>query len=89
MSGPYTRLAVLMELFLLIAIGITAISFISIVLTEPSPSSSEELIPEPAQAELLSEEEAKAREISTQKEGEFSDIEEQEVTEEQLLATFA
>jgi len=78
-----------MELFLLIAIGITVISFISIVLTEPNPSSSEELIPEPAQAELISEEEAKAREISTQKEGLLSDTEEQEVAEEQLLATIA
>ena len=78
-----------MELFLLIAIGITAISFISIVLTEPSPNSSEEIITEPTQAELISEEEAQARETSTQKEGTFSDAEEQEVAEEQLLATIA
>ena len=59
-----------MEPFLLIAIGITVISFISIALTEPPPTPLPELNPEqPAQAELPSEDDAKPREPSNELEG--------------------
>jgi hypothetical protein len=78
-----------MELFLLIAIGITIISFISIALTQPSPTITEELIPEPAQAELISEEEAQARILKIKKEGASLEAEEQELLEEEIPATMS
>ena len=78
-----------MELFLLIAIGITVISFISIVLTKPSPTFTEELIPEPSQAELIIENGAQPRDPSAEEEGILSEIEGQELVEQESLATIA
>ena len=74
-----------MELFLLIAIGITVISFISIVLTKPSPASKQELIPEPAEAMLNMEENAAALDPSTDLENIDLEVEEQQLNEEILL----
>ena len=74
-----------MELFLLIAIGITVISFISIALTKPSPASMQELIPEPAEANLNMEENAAARDPSTNLENIDLEVDEQQVNEEILM----
>ena len=77
-----------MELFLLIAIGITIISFISIALTRPLPAPQQTIITEPAQEELLDEEEAKSRESSNNPEEITEDGESSEL-EEELLAQIA
>jgi hypothetical protein len=70
-----------MEPFLLIAFGITVISFISIALTEPPPTTSPELNAEPTQAELPTEDVAKPRDPSK----ELEDIASEEAAEEGLV----
>ncbi len=79
-----------MEPFLLIAIGITVISFISIALTEPPPTTFSELNPEPAQAELPTEDDAKPRDPSNELEG-IASVEkvEEELVEEEALVSMA
>ena len=74
-----------MELFLLIAIGLTVISFISIALTKPSPASIQELVAEPSTAEVNIEENAEARDPSTALENIDSEIAEQELDEGVLI----
>ena len=76
-----------MELFLLIAIGITVISFISIVLTRPSPVNSE-LVPEPAQAELTADSEAQPRDAEPGQNS-ISSTTEEVLVEEEIMATLA
>ena len=78
-----------MELFLLIAIGITAISFISIALTKPSPVALQELKTEPTQAEFITQDEAMPRDSSTDLQGISSEEEELEIVEENALAQMA
>ena len=76
-----------MELFLLIAIGITVISFISIVLTKPTPVNSE-LVPEPAQAELIADNEAQPRDAEPDQNN-ISSTTEDVLVEEEIVATMA
>lgn len=78
-----------MELFLLIAIGITVISFISIVLTNPSSIISPELLNEPGTDELLTENEAESPDTSTELEELPSQTEEQLHVEKEIMAPLA
>ncbi len=81
-----------MELFLLIALGITVISFISIVLTKPTPAKQQKLLPEPAQAEFVVIDEAKPRHSSNDQEDiivENLEVEALELTEEEVLVPIA
>lgn len=78
-----------MELFLLIAIGITVISFISIVLTNPSSIISPELITEPGTDELLSENETVSPDSSNEQEGLPTPTEEQLHVEKEIMAPLA
>ena len=76
-----------MELFLLIAIGIAVISFISIALTKPSPVIAEP-VPEPAQAELSTDEEAQSRELLPNQKS-ISSTAEEALAEEEVMASMA
>ncbi len=74
-----------MELFLLIAIGITIISFISIVLTKPSQASLQELIPEPTQVEFIMENDANPSDSSIEQNDNDLAIEAEELAEEKVI----
>ena len=76
-----------MELSLLIAIGINVISFISIVLTKPSPVNSD-LVQEPAQAELIAAQEAQPRDAEPGQNS-ISSTTEEVLVEEEIMATLA
>ncbi len=80
-----------MELFLLIAIGITVISLISIVLTKPNPTTIQEIIPEANQAELVTDENAQPRQplIDQEDEENLEEEGEEEPAEQELAATMA
>jgi hypothetical protein len=78
-----------MELFFLIAIGITVISFISIVLTKPSPVIQQKLLPGPGQTEFIIADEAKSRDLSLEQEYIILEVEKQELIEEEALVSMA
>ena len=74
-----------MELFLLIAIGITIISFISILLTKPSQASLQELITEPTQVEFIMENDANPSDSSIEQNDNDLAIEAEELAEEKVI----
>jgi len=78
-----------MELFFLIAIGITVISFISIVLTKPSPVIQQKLLPGPAHTEFILVDEAKPRSSSIEQKEIILEVEEQKQIEEEALVSMA
>ena len=78
-----------MELFLLIAIGITVISFISIALNKPSQASIEDSLPESATAEITKEEDAMPHDAAIELNNELNEISEHNLIEEKVVAPMA